>query len=493
MKKHHPYNTQSNNPIRGPLFNSIDPSNGLILWEGTEATETEVNTAFENAIKAFPKWSLMSLDNRMKHLEAFGKILAANKDDFINAISQETGKPLWDAAGEVSAMINKIAISIEAYGIRCPVRSIKLSQGMSTCRHKPHGVLAVFGPYNFPGHLPNGHIVPALLAGNTIVFKPSELTPRVGELLVNYWEEGGLPSGVLNLVQGGKQTGKLVANHSGLDGLLFTGSSQTGSRLAEQFAKTPQKILALELGGNNPLVISNISDIATSAYLSVLSAFLSSGQRCTCARRLIVLKNKQNEAYLGELIRLTQSIVVGAYNDAPEPFMGPVISALAAERLLEQQQKLISLGGKPLIAMSHLKRGPAYLSPGIIDMTNISQPPDEEIFGPLLQILWVKNLNDAITEANRTAYGLTAGIFTDSEGEYKEFYSRTKAGVINWNMQLTGASSAAPFGGIGKSGNHRPSAFYAADYCAYPVASLENSIMQVPKITTPGISVCRTK
>ncbi|MBA3817126.1 MAG: succinylglutamate-semialdehyde dehydrogenase, partial [Parachlamydiaceae bacterium] len=432
---------------------------------------------------------LLPLRIRINYLETFGQILSANKENLTKAISQETGKPLWDAAGEVTAMLNKINISFEAYALRCPELTKKQSQGISITRHKPHGVLAVFGPYNFPGHLPNGHIIPALLAGNTIVFKPSEQTPYVAELLMGYWRESGLPKGVINLVQGGKTTGKLVAEHTEIDGLLFTGSWQTGKLLAEQFAKFPQKILALEMGGNNPLVISNISDVKIAAHLTILSAFLSSGQRCTCARRLIIFPTEQSDAFIDELIRMTQSIVVGAYDDIPEPFMGPIISSTTAEKLIEQQKELLELGGRSLIPMSRLTRSPAYLTPGIIDMTHAEERPDQELFGPLLQIIRVKNFKAALIEANRTAYGLTAGIFTDSAEEYQEFYRQIKAGVINWNVQLTGASSAAPFGGIGKSGNHRPSALYAADYCAHPVASLENPFLKSSNIILPGISV----
>lgn len=474
---------------QGMPLASIDPSYGKIIWEGKEATISEVNDAFNAAKQLFPKWSLLSLSTRIKHLEAFGQVLADNKNTLIKAISQETGKPLWDSSGEVNAMINKISISIEAYGARCHEVFKKQPQGLSITRHKPHGVLAVFGPYNFPGHLPNGHIVPALLAGNTIVFKPSELTPLTAELMLDYWLQSGLPEGVLNLVQGGKEVGKLVAGHPGIDGLLFTGSWQTGSHLAEQFAKFPQKILALEMGGNNPLIISNISNITAAAYLTILSAFLSSGQRCTCARRLILPPGKNIDAFLNKLIKMARSIIVGAYDDIPEPFMGPVISQAAAEKLMEKQNNLLAVGGHSLLAMSPLPRGPAYLTPGIIDMTHALQRTDEELFGPLLQIIHVKNFQEAIDEANRTAYGLIAGIFTDSEEEYKEFYTQIKAGVINWNVQLTGASSSAPFGGIGKSGNHRPSAFYAADYCAYPIASLENPVLQNPHNAIPGISL----
>lgn len=475
-------------------FVSIDPSTEQIIWEGDESTESEINSSFKLARKTFQEWSLMPIEGRINYLEAFGQTLAKNKDLITTAISQETGKPLWDAAGEVTAMINKIGISIEAYKARCPEVSKKQPQGMSISRHKPHGVLAVFGPYNFPGHLPNGHIIPALLAGNTIIFKPSELTPYVGKLMVDLWEKGGLPKGVLNLVQGGKEVGKLVAGHPDLDGLLFTGSCQTGRRLAEQFASSPQKILALEMGGNNPLIISKISDPATAAYLTVMSAFLSSGQRCTCARRLILLPGKKNDEYLNALITLTRSLLVGAYSDIPEPFMGPVISASAAERLMEKQEELLDLGGHPLVPMSRLTRGPSYLTPGIIDMTKVLYIPDEEIFGPLLQVIRVKNIKEAIAAANNTAYGLTAGIFTDTPEEYHRFYAQIKAGVVNWNVQLTGASSGAPFGGIGQSGNHRPSAFYAADYCAYPVASMENPHLQLPNIIAPGMGgICLKK
>lgn len=473
---------------KGQSIVSFNPASDLIVWEGSEATSKEINTAVDAAKNALSKWAELPLKKRIKHLEAFGKILARNKEDLAYAISQETGKPLWDSKTEVTAMINKIPISIEAYGFRCPELLKQLPQGMSITRHRPHGIMAVFGPFNFPGHLPNGHIVPALLAGNTIVFKPSELTPHVAELIVKYWQESKLPEGVLNLVQGGHETGKLLSTHPDIDGLLFTGSWNTGRHLADLFSIHPHKILALEMGGNNPLVIGSISDTKTAAYLTVQSAFLSSGQRCTCARRLVVPTGKKGDAFLEELLSMVKSIRVGAFTDDPEPFMGPVVSKDVAAMILQRQQELLDMGGDALLELTRLKRGLPFLSPGIIDVTDIPNRPDEEIFGPLLQVIRVRNFKAALEEANNTKYGLIAGLLSDKKEEFKEFYKNVRAGVINWNTQLTGATSAAPFGGLGKSGNNRPSGFYSADYCAYPVASLEAQKITMPKTISPGIS-----
>lgn len=474
---------------KGKVFASFDPSTECIVWEGSEASSQEVNAAVDSAKSALEKWSELTVKKRIKFLEAFKGALAKNKESLSTAISQETGKPLWDSKGEVDAMINKVAISIDAYAARCPELSKQLPHGMSITRHRPHGLMAVLGPFNFPGHLPNGHIIPALLAGNTVVFKPSELTPYVAELTIRCWQEAQLPSGVINLVQGAHETGKLLSAHPDIDGLLFTGSWITGQRFAEQFSIYPHKILALEMGGNNPLVIGTISDFKAAAYMTVQSAFLSSGQRCTCARRLIVPIGKKGDAFLKELLKMIKSIRVGAYNDKPEPFMGPVVSIAAADALVEKQQELFDLGARPLLTMSRLSRGASFLTPGLIDVTRIENKPDGEIFGPLLQVVRVKNFRSAIEEANNTKYGLAAGILSDKKEEYLEFYRGVRAGIVNWNAQLTGASSAAPFGGVRKSGNNRPSAFYAADYCAYPVASIEAGALAMPKTFTPGLGI----
>ncbi|MEG1215068.1 MAG: aldehyde dehydrogenase family protein, partial [Leclercia sp.] len=168
---------------------------------------------------------------------------------------------------------------VRAYHERTGESLTEMADGAASLRHRPHGVLAVFGPYNFPGHLPNGHIVPALIAGNTVVFKPSELTPWTAEETVKLWQAAGLPDGVLNLVQGGRSTGEALAQSSEIDGLLFTGSANTGYHLHQQLAGAPEKILALEMGGNNALIIDEITDIDAVVNLTIQSAFVSAGQR----------------------------------------------------------------------------------------------------------------------------------------------------------------------------------------------------------------------
>ena len=384
-------------------------------------------------------------------------------------------------------MINKVAISVQSYRERTGEKSGPLGDATAVLRHKPHGVVAVFGPYNFPGHLPNGHIVPALLAGNSVVFKPSELTPGVAELTVKCWIEAGLPAGVLNLLQGARETGIALAAHTGIDGLFFTGSSRTGNALHQQFAGRPDKILALEMGGNNPLVVDQVADLDAAVYTIIQSAFISAGQRCTCARRLLVPQGAWGDSLLTRLVEVSQSIEVGAFDQQPPPFMGSVISLGAARALMDAQEVLLGSGAVALLEMTQPQSNAALLTPGIIDVTEVSERSDEELFGPLLQVIRYSGFDEAIAEANNTAFGLAAGLLSDSEARYQQFWLQSRAGIVNWNKQLTGAASSAPFGGIGASGNHRASAYYAADYCAYPVASLETPTLALPAALTPGV------
>lgn len=471
----------------GPIFSSYNPATQDIIWEAESASAEDINEAVVNAKKAFKSWSRLSIDERTLFLTHFSEILEKDLASFAETISLETGKPLWESKNEIRAMITKIEISIKAYGIRCAgiMRDVNASRNIT--RHLPHGVIAVLGPFNFPGHLPHGHIVPALLAGNTIVFKPSELTPLVAEKMIQYWKESGLPKGVLNMVQGGPEIGQALAKHSQINGLYFTGSYKTGKWLSETFGSHPEKILVLELGGNNPLVIGKISDYEAAAYATIQSAYLTAGQRCTCARRLIVPQGRDGDEFIQNLIEMISRIVVGPYNAFPEPFMGPVIRESHALRMIDSQTFLAKNGGQKLVEMRHLKNGTGFLSPGLMDVTLVKNRPDEEIFGPFLQVIRVKNFEEAIDEANNTKFGLAAGLLSDLQEEYDIFYKEVHAGVLNWNNPLTGASSAAPFGGIRCSGNYRPSAYYAADYCAYPVSSTESPKVHIPLQKTPGI------
>ncbi|KFE54971.1 succinylglutamate-semialdehyde dehydrogenase [Pseudomonas syringae] len=472
---------------QGEAFESLNPVTQQVLWSGQGASAAQVDVAVRAARQAFPAWASRSLDERISVLEAFAASLKNNADALARGIGEETGKPLWESATEVTSMVNKIAISVQSYRERTGEKSGPLGDATAVLRHKPHGVVAVFGPYNFPGHLPNGHIVPALLAGNSVLFKPSELTPKVAELTVKCWIDAGLPAGVLNLLQGGRETGIALAANCGIDGLFFTGSSRTGNALHQQFAGRPDKILALEMGGNNPLVVDQVADVEAAVYTVIQSAFISAGQRCTCARRLLVPQGKWGDAFIERLVEVTRTIEVGAFDQQPAPFMGSVISLHAAQALLAAQEQLLANGAVALLEMTQPLTSAALLTPGILEVTEVSDRLDEELFGPLLQVSRYTDFDAAIAEANDTEYGLAAGLLSDSESRYRQFWLQSRAGIVNWNKQLTGAASSAPFGGVGASGNHRASAYYAADYCAYPVASLESSSLTLPATLTPGV------
>ena len=456
--------------MAGQEIVSIEPATGALLWRGMPGDADEEVAA---ARAHWAAWAAQPLAYRLEALRRFANVVRARTDAFADLIARETGKPLWEARTEVDSVIAKVNISATAYAERTPQRRMDSQLGgRLALRHKPHGVLAVLGPYNFPAHLPNGHIVPALLAGNAVVFKPSEKTPATGAFLVDCLHEAGVPKGVVRLLIGGPAEGKALSAHPDIDGLLFTGSARTGIALNRAFADRPEKILALEMGGNNPIIVWDTPDLHSAAVLVVQSAFTTAGQRCTAARRLIV--DERNYApLLEEIGKLLDRMIVGDPHADPQPFMGPVIDNEAADLLTESFVTLMSRGGRPIRHMQRPANDRPFLTPGLIDVTEMNDRPDIELFGPILQVIRVGNFGDAIVEANSTRYGLSASLVCQDPALYDQFWANIRAGIVNWNKPTNGASSSAPFGGIGWSGNHRPSAYYAADYCAYPVASSE--------------------
>jgi succinylglutamic semialdehyde dehydrogenase len=471
----------------GPAFASHNPGTGATVWSGKAATAEDVDRAVKAARRAFGEWSLTPLETRCEIARRFAALVAERKEELAQAIGRETGKPLWEARTEAASMAAKVAISIAAYGERTGEKRTPMADGVAVLRHRPHGVVAVFGPYNFPGHLPNGHIVPALIAGNAVVFKPSELAPDVARVTLEIWREAGLPAGVLNLVQGERDTGIALANHRQIDGLFFTGSSDTGTLLHRQFGGRPEIVLALEMGGNNPLVVAPVEDIDAAVHHTIQSAFLSAGQRCTCARRILVPSGAFGDRFLARFVEVSERITVGEYDADPQPFMGAVISARAAAKLVAAQSMLLERGARALLPMTQRDASLGFVSPAIVDVTGVRGLPDEEHFGPLAQVIRYTDFAEAIAEANDTAFGLSAGLLADDGRLWQRFSREIRAGIVNWNRPTNGASSGAPFGGTGRSGNHRPSAYYAADYCAYPMASVESAQLQMPASVSPGL------
>lgn len=482
----------------GNAFQSIDPADASLVWEAKAAGPEQVDAALKAARKAFPAWANSSLEYRLDIIKKFAEKVKENTDLLATLISRETGKPFWETKTEVATTIGKVGISEKSYHERTGTKATAMpaiggSNVSAHLRHRPHGVVAVFGPYNFPAHLPNGHIVPALIAGNTIVLKPSEQTPAVSDLIIQLWQAAGLPDGVLNLVQGEKETSIALANHDELDGLFFTGSPEVGHILHKAYAGHPGKILALEMGGNNPLLVSDkTQDLDAVIHEIVQSAFLSAGQRCTCARRLLVPNNAHGEAILAKLIEVTKGLKIDRFDAQDQPFMGPLVSAQAADNIATAFARLVGLGADTLLAAERGEANTGFISPGILDVTELAakgELPDEEYFGPLLTVVRYDDMDQAMSLANATKFGLSAGILSDDKTEYEWFLQHSRAGIINWNRQTTGAAGTAPFGGTGASGNHRSSAYYAADYCSYPVSSIEVDALTVPETLVPGIAL----
>ncbi len=454
------------------ILTSTCPATGAVLWQGESADAATVAAAVARARAALPDWSRMPLDARVALARAYAARLKDGAEALARTIAQETGKPLWETRQEVGSMVGKVELSIRAQAERAGTRTDPAPFGSAMLRHKPHGVMAVLGPYNFPGHLPNGHIVPALLAGNTVVFKPSEETPLTGEAMVALWHEAGLPADVLQVVQGARETGAALVD-ADIDGLLFTGSATTGTALRRALVDRPHVILALELGGNNPLIAWDGAP-ETVASIVAASAFATTGQRCSCARRLIVPVGAAGDAMVEAVAALSDRMTIGAWDEDPQPTLGSLISARAAESAHRATAALVAGGAKVIHPLTGVEgRSVAFVTPAMLDVTGLDVP-DAEIFAPVLQVRRAASWDEAIALANATAFGLSGGLVSEDPAKWEDFLARSRAGVVNWNRPTTGASGAMPFGGLGASGNHRPSAYYAADYCAYPVASFES-------------------
>ena len=446
----------------------ICPARGDIVREGHSASHEQVERAVDGAKIAFESWRLTPLAERIEILEKYAERLRKSKEKIARSISSEMGKQLWEAESEVDGMIGKIAISIKAYEERTGTRTESTSFGIAELTHKPHGVFAVFGPFNFPGHLPNGHIVPALLAGNTCVFKPSEYAPSVAGLMAELMSEAGLPDGCLQIVNGGRKTGEALLN-SRINGLLFTGSPKTGCLFHKHFAGRPDVILALEMGGNNPLIVWEPAEIEYAAELVIHSTYLTTGQRCSCARRIILPNDDFGEKVIEAIEAIAGTIVASAWNEEKAQ-MGPLVSEQAAISALNFQEKRCRQGAKLIKPIERLERGFGFVSLGVIDSTDAEQL-DEELFAPLIQVYRVDTIEQAIQIANDTAYGLSGGLISDDDRLWTKVRNELRCGILNRNRSIVGASSNMPFGGPGLSGNYRPGAFYAADYCSWPQAS----------------------
>lgn len=468
----------------------------VVFAAGSEPAHLDLAIAAARA--ALPVWARWSRERRFAVLQRYKSIVSARAQQIADLICDETGKAMWDSKGEVAALTNKVDITLDASPSGAISRVTGTEFAMTPTKvgkswFRPHGVMAVLGPFNFPAHLPNGHIVPALTLGNTVVLKPSDKAPATGQLLIELFKEAldaeGAPPGVVNLVQGGSDVAAALARHDGIDGILFTGSWPVGRRILEANLDRPGRIIALEMGGNNAAVVMPDADLRQALVECVRSGFVTTGQRCTCTRRLIVHKAVADR-FIPAFCKAASNLIVGDPRALHPVFTGPIISAQARESVFEFQQSIQRAGAEVLVPSTPIDSptNGHYLTPGIarVNRFTLSDGPgrdagcDVEVFGPLVRIAVVDSLDDAIEQANATRYGLAAAIFTKDQAAAERFLFEARAGCVNVNAGTAGASSKLPFGGLGLSGNHRPAGSFSVDYCAYPVAGMIESGPDAP-------------
>lgn len=437
-----------------------------------------VEMACTAAKKAYPAWASLTLEQRKKYLLRLKELFETHTDQMAQLIARDTGKPLWDSMTEAKNLANKIDITINhSLKLVAEDRFANALPGVDgVVRYKPRGVMAVVGPFNFPAHLPNGHIIPALLVGNTVVFKPSEQTPAVGQFYAQMIEKAEFPAGVFNLVQGEGEAGRRLVAHENVDGILFTGSYEVGLRIKQETLTHYWKILALEMGGKNATVVWEDADIDKAIYETLIGAYMSSGQRCSGTSR-VILHDKIADEFTERFYQAAKKLTIGHWSK--NPFMGPLINAGAVEKYVRFQEIANRENCESLMRGKSLDleyKG-YYVTPSIhlvkkYDPNSVYQK--SEIFGPNVAIMKSSDFDQTLEMVNSSGYGLVMALFSKNQDLYQKALLEARVGLLNFNRTTNGASSRLPFGGMGKSGNDRPSAHFAIQYCTVPVASLED-------------------
>ncbi len=466
------------------LLRSVSPADpadeigSFAVWDADAVAE-----AVGRARGAFPRWRDAGFDARAGVLRRFRDLTAARKEGLAQLIAREMGKALWDARGEAALLPAKVDVTLE-HGMTYAETLAAGPKARATFH--PRGVLAVLGPFNFPAHLPNGHIVPALATGNSVVFKPSDLTPAVGEWMQRAWRDAGLPDGVFELVQGGAETGQALALHEDVDGVLFTGSYAVGRALREATLDQPGKLLALEMGGKNAMIVCEDADLELAAAEAALSIAATTGQRCSCLSRLFVHRNVVDELQA----RLTSTLAGLAIGPPLEEgvFMGPLVSRAAFDRVQHMRVQAEAAGGERIFR-GDIDRIAPYVAPGLVRFAGTEQShryQREELFGPEAAIYPIDDLDHGILATNDSDYGLAASVMTRDRRRYEHCVGRVRTGILNWNKGTIGASGRLPFGGGGKSGNDRPAGILATVYCTVPQSHLESDAALDPEALPPG-------
>jgi succinylglutamic semialdehyde dehydrogenase len=473
-------------------FKDISPADLNDLVMTVPFSHAHVEQAVDSARKAFMPWAQLPFEERRSYLLRLKETFESMKEELAIAISRDTGKPKWEGLNEAATVINKIDITLN-FSMQL-VKEERIANALpqvdGVIRYKPRGVMAVIGPFNFPAHLPNGHIIPALAAGNTVIFKPSEQTPFVAQVMARAYEKCGFPAGVFNMVHGMGEAGRRLVAHESVDGILFTGSYEVGLKIKQETLNHYWKIHALEMGGKNATVVWNDAEMDKAIYETLIGAYLSSGQRCSGTSRVIVHEDIADE-FTERFYQAAKKLTIGHWQD--DPFMGPLINADAVEKYVRFQEIANRENCESLMRgkQLELKHKGHYVTPSIhlvkkFDPNSVYQK--SEIFGPNVAVYRSRDFDETLKIVNSTGYGLAMAIFTKDKALYEKALLEARVGLLNWNRTTNGASSRLPFGGMGKSGNDRPSAHFAIQYCTVPVASLEDLTPFAGTKLLPGVS-----
>ncbi|MCM2280012.1 MAG: aldehyde dehydrogenase family protein [Oligoflexia bacterium] len=453
-----------------------------------------IEAAISSARGASRSWRLLPLAERAERLATLRSRLQAREPELGQAIAREIGKPLWDARHELAFALAQLEAFLSDGMKMIPALEFPADGTLASCEYRPHGVLAVIGPFNLPFQAPLGHIVPALLTGNTVVFKPSEKAPLAGQLLAELFVEAGFPAGVFNLIQGEREVGRRLCVHEGVDGILFTGSYETGNRIKQDTLQQHWKIMALEMGGKNAAIVWEDADLELALKECLVSAFMTAGQRCNSLSRILVHESLLDR-FVERFHERSKAFQIG--HPLENPFMGPLIEQGAVDRYM----KFVGIAGRE--GAEIVMRGKAlelptagnYVTPSIcvirepsLEGTRKSVFQQTELLAPSVAVLAVRELEQAIEQANATQFGLVASVFARDRAIFAKAREGLRMGSVHWSRSTVSVSPRLPFGGLKKSGNHFPAGIAATRYCAYPVASLETPEPKFDAAAFPGLN-----
>ena len=459
-------------------FNSIDPSNESILGGFPQSTQNEVEICVRSAREAFLKWRDLSRVQRSEYFWKLSKIIESNINYITDAISLETGKSLNESKAEVIESLHMIQYCFgKGRENNGDIISSELPDRDGYIIRKPKGVVAVIAPWNFPFAVGGcWNAGPSILEGNTVILKPSESSPMVGQITAELYHEAGFPPGVFNLLQGDGQVGEMIVNNKLVDHVAFTGSSEVGKSIRIACANSWHKTCNCEMGSKSAVIVFEDCDMDLAISACLNSAFKLSGQRCVSSGRLLVQRSILQE-FEARFIKVVKEVFIGCPREEPPPnssvCFGPLISKEQKEKV-ESYNELVrnDSSAKILVDLPNIPKDKGYFIGPFVYECEWSDKPylKQEVFGPHVAIVPFDTIDDAINIYNDTKYGLSLGAVTNDFKKMRRIRSHCDAGMIYFNLGSIGAESHFFFGGVKASGNGWPSAAGMFDTIVHKVS-----------------------